>query len=521
MEKKRSVSKKAILIPSIIVVAIAAVALVAFFVMNATINEVPRDAIANNVFVANVDVSGMTKKEAKAEIKNKLKEYQKKTVVLSAEGTEETVTFEDLGFKIKNLDKVLEEVVSYGKEGFIFTRYKLIKDLEEKPYSVELEYGVDEVDIKDVLTTKISFMENQAQNASIKREGGKFVITDGKSGKKVEIEESVKLIQEYFDKEWEKNEEHKIALSTVVDEPDITREELEKITTVLGTYSTYFGAADNRGKNIINATKKLNGILLMPGEEYSVENGMKPFTPANGYYEAGSYLNGKVVPSLGGGVCQVSTTLYNALILAEVEITERHAHSMTIDYVPHSMDAAIAEGSKDLRFKNNFDSPIYVEAETVAGKIVFTVYGQAPQNKNRKVSYVSEILSKTPTKKVYVASQAPIGTFKNVEYGRDAIKAKLWKVVTENGKQVSKEAFNTSNYRSCQGKYEVGIGTDNAEAKKIVQDAIATQDEAKIKAAISQAKAIIDAAQKPAEPSTPTTPPTDPVTPQTSEPQTP
>ena len=520
MEKKKPVVKKAILIPGIIVVALAAVAVVAFFVMNATINEVPKNAIANNVYVGDINVSGMTKKEAKAEIKKQLKEYQDQTVVLSAEGTEEKVTFDDLGFKIKNLDKAVDEAISYGKDGFILTRYKLIKDLEKESYSVELEYGVDEINIKDVLNTKITFMENQAQNATIKREGGKFVITDGKSGKKVEVEESVKLIQEYFDKDWKKNEEHKIALSTVVDEPDITSEELEKITTEIGTYSTYFGTSDNRGKNIINATKKLNGILLMPGEEYSVENGMKPFTPANGYYEAGAYLDGKVVQSLGGGVCQVSTTLYNALILAEVEITERHAHSMTVDYVPHSMDAAIAEGSKDLRFKNNSDAPIYVEGATVAGKIVFTVYGQAPSNKNRKVSYVSEILSKTPTKKVYVATQAPIGTFTNVQYGRDAIKAKLWKVVTENGKQVSKEAFNTSNYRSCQGKYEVGIGTDNAEAKKIVQDAIATQDEAKIKAAISQAKAIIEAAQKPTEPSTPTTP-TEPVTPQTIEPQTP
>lgn len=518
MEKKKRVVKKAVLIPGITVVALAAVALVAFFIMNATIKEVPQNAIANNVYIGNINVSGMTKKEAKAALKEEVKVHTKENIKLAADDEVLEATLEELGFQMKDIDKLVDQAFLYGKEGAFWKRYKDIKALEEEAYKIDVEYTVDKVDVKKAISEKVTSLENQAQNATITRTGGKFVITDGKRGKKVEVDEAVKTIQEYIEKDWEKEKNATVKLPTIVDEPDITREDLEKITTVLGTYSTYFGTSDNRGKNIINATKKLNGILLMPGEEYSVENGMKPFTPANGYYEAGAYLDGKVVQSLGGGVCQVSTTLYNALILAEVEITERHAHSMTIDYVPHSMDAAIAEGSKDLRFKNSSDAPIYVEGSIINGNISFTVYGQEPSNKGRKVSYVSEILSKTPTKKVYVATEAAVGTFKNVQYGRDAIKAKLWKVVTENGKQVSKTAFNTSTYRSCIGKYEVGIGTDNAEARTLLKNAIATQDEAKIKAAISQAKAIIEAAQKPAEP---TTPPTDPTTPQTNETQTP
>lgn len=518
MENKKRVSKKAILIPSVVGVAVIAVALVLFFIMQATVSEVDKNTIANNIYVGTVDVSGLTKKEAKAEIKEELKKYKKETVILSAENSEEEVTLGELGFNVKDLDEVIDEAYSYGKDGLLWNRYKAIKDLETNPYTIDVSYEVDEIDVKDVLTTKITFMENQAQNATIKREGGKFVITDGKSGKKVEIEESVKIIREYFDKEWKNNKEHKIALETILDEPDITREDLEKITASLGTYSTYYGANDNRGKNIVNATKKLNGIILMPGEEYSVEKAMKPFTVANGYYAAGSYLNGEVVQSLGGGVCQVSTTLYNALILAEVEIVERHAHSMVVGYVSSSMDAAIAEDVKDLRFKNNTDAPLYVEGITSGGRVAFTVYGQETRSKDRKVSFVSQVLSKTAAPKKFVASGAAVGTLKKVESGHDAIKAKLWKVVTENGKEVSRTVFNSSSYRSSAAKYEVGIGTDNAEAKKIVQNAIATQDEAKIRAAIAQAKSIIAAAQKPAEP---TPPPTEPTTPPTSGTETP
>ena len=176
------------------------------------------------------------------------------------------------------------------------------------------------------------------------------------------------------------------------------------------------------------------------------------------------------------------------------------------------------EDAKDLRFKNNTDAPIYIEGITSGGNVKFTVYGKEPENTGRKVSYVSEITSKKESTKVFVASEAAVGTFKKVESGHDAIKAKLWKVVTENGKEVSRTVFNTSNYSSSATKYEVGIGTTNAEARALLQSAISSKNEATIRAAITQAKAIIAAAQKPAEP---TTPPADSTTPQPEESQTP
>ena len=93
-----------------------------------------------------------------------------------------------------------------------------------------------------------------------------------------------------------------------------------------------------------NGCRLINGTTLYPGEEFSTLDKISPFTEANGYYPAGSYLNGMVVDSLGGGICQVSTTLYNAVLLSELEVTQRSNHSMIISYVKPSMDAAIAEG---------------------------------------------------------------------------------------------------------------------------------------------------------------------------------
>lgn len=111
-----------------------------------------------------------------------------------------------------------------------------------------------------------------------------------------------------------------------------------------------------------NGCRLIDGTLLYPGDEFSTYETVAPFSEANGYYMAGSYLNGKVVDSIGGGICQVSTTLYNAVLLAELDVTMRYNHSMVVSYVDPSADAAIAESSgKDFKFVNNTDYPIYIE----------------------------------------------------------------------------------------------------------------------------------------------------------------
>ena len=99
-----------------------------------------------------------------------------------------------------------------------------------------------------------------------------------------------------------------------------------------------------------NGTNLVNGTLVYPGESFSMYETVSPFTEENGYFLAGSYLNGQVVESFGGGICQVSSTLYNAVLRAELQVDERYNHSMIVGYVKASMDAAISEGNKDLIF---------------------------------------------------------------------------------------------------------------------------------------------------------------------------
>lgn len=504
--KKSVTGKKRALVIGVGVLGVALVAfLVVYFVMRNAVNKVAADTIWDNIYIETVDVSGMDAKEAAKALEELVSEYKTKKITFVAEESKAEVTLEELGFHINQPEKLVKKAVAYGKEGSIFARYRKWKALTGKvvePVRMEASYGIDKEAVTKVISEKFAKLEGAAVNASLKRENGKFVITDGKAGIKVDIEKSVQNINDHFGKDWEHKGVETITLVTTVDEPDVTKEQLQQVKDVLGTFSTTFKANNNRGKNVANATSRINGTVLMPGEVMSASDSMGSRNAANGYLEAGSYLNGETVESYGGGVCQVSTTLYNAVILAELAIVERSSHSMIVDYVKPSMDAAISEGVLDLKIKNNTEAPIYIEGYTNGGTLTFTVYGKEYRPASRKVSYVSETLSTTDPGKKFVATGDAVGTYKKAASAHKGIKAKLWKVVTENGAEVSRVEFNKSSYKASPATYHVGVGTDHAEAAALINNAIKTQDEATIKNAIAQAQALIAQATV----ATPTTP---------------
>ena len=190
---------------------------------------------------------------------------------------------------------------------------------------------------------------------------------------------------------------------------------------------------------------------------------------------AGSYLNGRVVDSLGGGICQVSTTLYNAVLRAELEVTERYNHSMIVTYVDPSADAAIAESSgKDFKFVNNLDVPIYIEGIIEGKKITFNIYGEETRSSDRQVTYESKVLEviNPPGELLYANASQPIGYLVRSDSAHIGYKAQLWKVVTENGVEVERTQVNSSSYKMVPASYQVGVATANPDAYTAIIDAI-------------------------------------------------
>ncbi len=248
---------------------------------------------------------------------------------------------------------------------------------------------------------------------------------------------------------------------------------------LLGSFTTSYSTSNsNRSANVANGCRLINGTLLYPGDEFSTCDTVTPFTQQNGYYLAGSYLNGKVVDSLGGGICQVSTTLYNAVLLSELEVTERYNHSMIVTYVRPSADAAISDSSgKDFRFVNNTDYPIYIEGYTTPNKeITFNIYGVETRSEGRTVEYVGEVLEtiRPESDTIYPDASQPIGYIGNVEGAHIGYKARLWKIVKENGVEVSREVINTSSYKMVPRSAVVGVSTADPNAYNEIMAAIGT-----------------------------------------------
>lgn len=473
--------------------------LMCMFLSGISVQAKGEDTIKTGIFAGDIDLSGMTEAEAKAAVEEYVAGLQDVEItLLAAADTEVVVTAGDMGIVWAN-PELVTEAAEIGTHGNVIERYKILKDLEHenKVYPIELSFDLQA--INDILTGKCVKYDVKAVNFSLKREDGNFQVVEGQTGYMLDVETSIDLINDYLIGEWD-HQPCTIALDVAVDEPKGSAEELAQVTDILGSFTTsYSTSGASRRANVENGCSLIDGVTLYPGEEFSTYDNVAPFTQANGYYMAGSYVNGKVVDSLGGGICQVSTTLYNAVLNAELEVTERHNHSMIVSYVDPSADAAIAESSgKDFRFVNNLDYPIYIEGYTKDRKITFNIYGKETRDAGHEVRYESEVLEviNPPSDLIYADASQPIG-YIVTESAHIGYKARLWKVVTENGVEVSRTQINSSSYKMVPRSATVGTATSDPAAYEEIVAAIGTGsvDHVKNVIAILQAQAVSQSAE--------------------------
>ena len=288
------------------------------------------DTIKKGIFAGDIDLSGMTAAEASQAVESYVEGMEDTEItLLAADDTEVTVTAGELGVYWAN-PELVSEAAEVGSRGNVIERYKLLKDLEKENLVLPIEISFDLQAISDILLERCAQYDVKAEDATLVRENGEFRVVGGRTGYALDVETSVDRVSERLMKDWD-GQPCTIALDVEVEEPRGTAEELAQVKDVLGTFTTsYSSSGSNRSANVANGCELINGTRLYPGEEFSTYESVAPFSQANGYYMAGSYMNGKVVDSLGGGICQVSTTLYNAVLLAELEVTERNNHSMIV-----------------------------------------------------------------------------------------------------------------------------------------------------------------------------------------------
>ena len=451
--------------------------------------------IMDGIYVDDINISGKTYDEAVALINDKIDNMSEAVITLNSIGDNTvSVTAKELGLKWEDTD-IVADALYLGRTGSIVERYKQRKDLEHEKKVYPLSVEFDRNSVTSIVTQQGEKYDVEAKNATLTREDGDFHVTPGTTGEVVDVNASVSRIMSKLDSFT--GEDMQIDLVVIEDVPKASVEDLEKIHDILGSFKTSFSSSGaDRSGNVRNGTRLVNGTVLLPGEKFSMYETVSPFTEENGYYLAGSYLNGMVVESLGGGICQVSSTLYNAVLRAELQVDERHNHSMIVSYVDLSSDAAISGTSKDFKFTNSSEYPIYIEGISTSDKqIIFNIYGVETRPENRKVSFESEQLSETIPEgdKIIADPSAPLGSI-TTQSAHTGYTGKLWKIVTVDGKETERTEVNKSTYLPTPRTATVGTATDNPTALSMIQSAIATGSIDTVKATIGELTAAAQAA---------------------------
>lgn len=451
---------------------LAAVGLVWMFQMPAQAEEVPKEErIIPGVYAEDLALGGMTVREAEACLASRLKEMTQVPLVVrfaETEGGDQTATviLGELGIRWAN-PEVLVGVEALGNRGTLIHQYKEQKDIERKNRVLDLQYALDPELVSRYFREQAAMVDREVQEAAIQRIDGQFLVTEGKPGLTLDVEASA---QELLARSvhWDSPEEQSFEATVLEVQPRCTYEELSRIRDPLGTATTYYNSSANSGRNqnLVTGIGLINGTVVLPGEVFSANGAMAPYTEERGWGYGGSYTaEGKIEQTLGGGICQISSTLYNAALQAELTITQRNNHSMTVSYLPVGLDAAIAGDWKDLKFRNDYEAPIYLECYAKNGTLYFAVWGQETRPENRQVSYYSEVTKTWEEEPVYEDDPTlPIGQ-EEVSYGGAIGHTSVtYKEVRVDGQVVEKTVVSEDYYRASAKVIRRGTNPEPAAA---------------------------------------------------------
>ena len=327
---------------------------------------VNKDTIYNGISINDVDVSGLTKSEALEKLKN-TDPYGDNTVELVYGDYDFNYNFKDLGYN-PDYEYAVNEAYQIGREGNPVDRYKEIIELKTSPKKIMVDKSLKEENINNIISYLNEVISKPAVDAKLNVDHGNRTITPEEIGYSVDNEAIKSKLMHVLPNS------SPITIPVHEIQANLVASQYDTIEDNVGTYSTnYSTSISGRKHNIKLSSEIINDTVVMPGEEFSFNKTIGEISIKSGFKEATVIINGEFDQGVGGGVCQVSTTLYNALLQAGVQIVERHPHSKPVHYVPEGKDAAVAIGVKDLRFKNNYSLPIIIESTADGNNITFSI----------------------------------------------------------------------------------------------------------------------------------------------------
>ncbi|MCI8464688.1 MAG: hypothetical protein HFI63_02330 [Lachnospiraceae bacterium] len=411
------------------------------------------EVIADGVFIGATDVGGMSAEQALEAVLAYTDEIGKKTLTVTLEGADDLgpiqTTAAELGLHTDDISGLVMEALALGKGGNLIVRYKAEKDLQTSNQIYEFGMAIDENRVNQFITEQTAGLSVEPVNAEISKVSGGFSVSESKTGVKVDVPATVSAIVTAF-KDWNREDLSMAAVAEVI-QPERSTELLSQIQDPLGSFSA--STSDrSRGKlqNLSRGVELTNGILIMPGESWSMHDALAPFSAGNGYTQQIAYQSGGYVQEYGGGICQLATTLYNTALRSEINISKRSNHSMVVYYTDFGLDATINDGgSKDLELTNDFDFPVYIEGyHNGSGEVTYTIWGKETRPANRTIRFYGKTLSKESVPEQIIEDPTqPVG-YEHVEQASSypAVTAEAYKEILIDGEVVDRIRLHTDKY---------------------------------------------------------------------------
>ena len=470
--------------------------------------NINNEKIINGVTISGVDISKLSKQEAKEKIQNLFEEKKQKDLNLDYQDYENTLSPLLLETEY-NVDKAIDEAYNIGRKDNIFiNNYEILFTLLGKK-NIDVDMSLNEEMAIQKLDEISLNLPGAIIESSYSIEDDEMVITKGKPGIKVEnnklleevknrinsLENKEDIIQipvenanpqaididkiheevykeakdAYYTKDpftvypevigvdfdveaaktllLEDKEEYIIKLT--ITRPKVTIEQIgsEAFPDQLSTFTTRFDESDrDRSTNLRIACSKINGKVLMPGEIFSYNKTLGARTAAAGFKNGKVYEGGEVVDGIGGGICQISSTLYNAVVMANLQTVERRNHQFVTSYVGPGRDATVVYGAIDFKFKNTRKYPVRLKASAVNGIATVTIYGIKEENEYT-FKFETRTVDTIPTTTTYEEDATlPVGTEKVKRKGTNGIKTETYVNKTLNGKVVSRDLLSRDTY---------------------------------------------------------------------------
>lgn len=384
-------------------------------------NQLDTTALPNTTFEG-ISLDGKNKKDIQAIINQKITELDQKSLTYIFQNDKQTYTWKYLGINYKEkdiIDKIFKE-----QEGNAINRYKMRKQAEngELKRDYKLTPQLNTTAYESFMKDKYNETLKNPVNAELSIEGTTVNISQSQNGEKIDKGKLTDLTKQAIT-----SGTSDITLPVTLLKPERSTEDIQKmgIKEVIAEYSTPMaGRNGNQSFNVNKSANTLSGVIVAPDETFSFNGRVGVTDAAHGYKSAAVYSQGKVIQSAGGGVCQVSSTLYSAALRADLGIVSRSNHSMPVNYLPLGQDAAVADYGPDLKFKNNTGNHIYIQAFSNGGSITTRIFGT---NTGKNVEVSSQVISRT----------------------NDKITAVTYKKVTQNGEVISNGQISKSVYKSA------------------------------------------------------------------------